>query len=205
MAIKPPTSSRDAFYDSREWHMGDTAQKRWVRVVAAHGHTVLPTYAMSDAAAATKAPILYAPDNRQLIAPDALVLHPKRSPSWHEVKAKAQPTWRRVDRCWEHGCDYSLFVEYFEVMLQTNAPVLLVVHENLVPSNPFADSPLVPGDVWLLISLIQIGSMGERRTTWPGGARRPWDRGRRGQGGILWPRTEMRPFTFAAPNFNVAY
>lgn len=192
MATTRSGSAVDPFYQSREWLLGDGAQKRWARFVASRGNIVLPTYAMSDEdSSRTKAPVLYAPDGGLLVAPDALVLRNGRGPRWHEVKAKGAPTWRWTQRRWEHGCDWSLVCEYRQVQRQTGSPVFIVVHEELTPEDPARESPLVPADFWLIIPLAKALVRGQRRPTWPGGCKRPRDRGRRGMGGLLWARDEM--------------
>jgi len=176
--------------NSDEWEMGDYAQRRWCVMLAARGNLVLPTHEMNDNAPGTKAPMVLA-NSDLLVAPDALCFNP-RATTWHEVKAKSQPVWRRTHRRWEHGIDHANAMHYSEVQDGSGAPVLLVVHESMSPVNPARYSRLVASDLWLWITLDEALQCGEHRPTWPGGKADPGRRGRDGRGGLLWARDAMR-------------
>jgi len=178
------------FCDSREWKIGDSAQKLWARIVAGKGAVVLPTYDMVETDTASKAPMLFTNDGL-LVAPDLLVMSRGKPPKWNEVKAKAKPGWYRIKHRWEHGFDYSLVREYQQVQNLSGAPVYIVVNELASPLDNNNESPLTGPEMWFAISLSNAMTKGERRPTWPGGRRRPNDRGRRGEGGWLWARNDM--------------
>ena len=175
---------------SREWLLGDAAQKRWARILAGRGNAALPVYGMDEVDDRTKAPILFVRDGL-LVVPDVLCLNPARGNTWHEVKAKRVPGWYRNRQRWEHGADYSLVREYEEVQRATGLPVWLIVFEERSPVDPLADSALQDGGVFLGIRLVDAIATGEHRPTWPGGTAEPHNRGRRGAGGLLWPRAAM--------------
>lgn len=179
------------FYSTPEWKLGDAAQQRYAREKAAQGVNILPTYGMVAVDAATKAPVLFYKKGI-LIVPDLCLIQSGKC-QFHEIKAKSQPTWRRISPGprWEHGCDYSLAEEYKRVVSETGAPVFIIVNEVASPLDPNRDSLLIPSDVWLLISLSRILDIGDRRRDWPGGKKRPNVRGRRGMGGLLWAGNEM--------------
>ena len=181
----------DTFYETREWKIGDSAQQRWARIVANGGSVVLPTYGMDEVDAATKAPVLFTCDGL-LVAPDLLVMSHGQS-KWNEVKAKSQPTWRRFSPGprWEHGCDYSLRLEYERVRDKSGSEVFIVVNEIVSPVDPNADSELMQSDEWLVISLSKAIETGDRRSDWPGGKKNPQRRGRKGMGGWFWARSAM--------------
>lgn len=181
-----PESATSAFYSSREWLLGDGAQRQWAERMARGGNVVLPTYCMSDDKAQTKAPMLLTGD-KLLVAPDMLIMGNEKVPRWHEVKAKAKPSWFRKHRRWEHGCDYSLLLDYREVQRKTGSAVAIIVHEVASPTDPFTDSPLKVSSVWLGIWLSRAFEVGEERPLWPRG----FGSARRGLGGWLWARNEM--------------
>lgn len=182
----------DKFYESREWIMGDSAQKQWARRVASTGKVVLPTYGMDDVDSSTKAPVLFC-DEGLIVAPDMLVMSRNGDSRWHEVKAKAVPTWRRFrpGPRWEHGIDFSLLGEYQDVERQTGSAVWFVVREESSPGDPARESKLDGPPLWLAITLQDAVRHGERRPEWPGGKSNPSRRGRHGEGGWLWPRAAM--------------
>lgn len=187
------------FEETREWIMGDSAQKAWARRVAASGKVVLPTYGMDNVDPATKAPVLFT-RNGLRVAPDMLVMWATDDGAesrWHEVKAKAQPTWRkfRPGPRWEHGIDFALLEEYTQVQGETGSGVWLVVFEEHSPGDPHKSSQLCGPPAWLAITLDDAKQKGELRPDWPGGKLRPRDRGRHGQGGWLWARNDMQHVT----------
>lgn len=175
----------------REWALGDMAQQRWARILARRGNAALPVYGMDEVDARTKAPVLFALAGL-LVVPDVLCLHPTRGNTWHEVKAKSIPGFYRKLQRWEHGTDWSLVAEYQDVQRATGVPVWLIVFEERSPVDDERESPLVPSGLYLGLSLSEAVAAGEHRPTWPGGQAAPSNRGRRGEGGLLWPRSIMR-------------
>jgi hypothetical protein len=184
------------FYETTAWKLGDSAQKQWARILAGKGRVVLPTYGMVEQDAESKAPMLFAMGGL-LIAPDMLVMRPNFRSVWNEVKAKTSPSWRRIPPGprWEHGCDWSLVLEYEKVQSQTGCHVWIVVQEVSSPRNPHDYTPLDGPLVWLGIALSTAMEVGDRRKDWPGGKCDPSRRGRRGMGGLLWDRAEMMNLT----------
>ena len=176
---------------SREWLLGDAAQKRWARILASRGNAALPVYGMDEVDDRTKAPTLFVRDGL-LVVPDVLCLNPKAGNTWHEVKAKHVPGWYRKRGRWEHGTDWTLVREYEEVERVTGVPVWLIVYEERSPVDGERESALVESGVYLGIRLAEAVTAGEHRPTWPGGTVAPHNRGRRGGGGLLWPRSAMR-------------
>lgn len=177
--------------DSDEWIRGDTAQRQWADTLRDRGNAVLPAYAFDDVTPETKAPVMLVPCGVR-ITPDVLSFRPRQFPVWHEVKAKSVPSFYRKYGRWEHGCDYSASQEYQLVQTETNIPIFIVVHETATPVDPDCHSPLEPSGIWLAISLNAALKYGEHRCDWPGGKDQPWRRGRKGMGGLLWPRGRMR-------------
>jgi len=180
------------FHETREWKIGDSAQKKWARMMAKRGHVVLPTYGMVEQDAKCKAPLIFV-DTTALVAPDMLLM--ARMVQWHEVKAKAVATWRRYPPGprWEHGIDFSLLEEYQTVAKKSESPVILVIHEEKSPLDDNEESPIDGPPKWLFISLADVFTYGDHRKDWPGGKFKA-DRGRRGKGGWLWPRNKMSQF-----------
>ena len=178
---------------SPEWKQGDTAQQRWAEKMRARGLCVLPTYAFEDVTKETKAPVMLIPD-RVLVTPDMLTLGRKAVEPvvWHEVKSKSAPTWHRNKERWEHGFDYDLVSEYDTVQTESMCPVWIIVQELSTPSDPSTESALVAAEVWLYARLATCIEYGEHREDWPGGRFKPWSRGRKGRGGLLWPRSIMK-------------
>lgn len=179
------------FEDSPKYRMGDASQTRWCRHLAATGMCAMPAYGATGNTAVTKAPALYTVTGT-VVLPDVLVLSPGHK-SWHEVKAKTDPTWRRLPPGprWEHGIDLALVPHYTECEERTGIPVWIVVHEINSPADPGQDSPLTGPEIWLGITLRTAVASGQARATWPGGAARPQERGRDGKGGWLWARSQM--------------
>ena len=177
------------FEDSAEYRFGDVAQCAWARRVVAGGGSVLPIYGMKDVAAETKAPVLFSPAGLKVV-PDVLVMR-AGTIRWNEVKAKAVPSWRYTHQRWEHGIDYALLTEYAEVEQYTGVPVYLVVFEQRSPADLSTDSVLSGPSLWRWLSLREVRRVGERRHEWPGGKKNPNRRGKRGQGGWLWPVSAM--------------
>lgn len=177
---------------SREWRQGDTAQQAWAEELRKRGKCALPTYAFEDVAPETKAPVMLVPAG-VLVTPDVLCMSAKSGTSWHEVKSKTVPTWRRLPPGprWEHGFDYSLVREYQEVQDLSGAPVYVVVQETKTPADLSRESVLVDSGIWLFATLDTILKHGSRRPDWPKRNGNPNDRGRRGEGGWLWARSIM--------------
>lgn len=188
--VTTPKSSQAEFRSRPEWLIGDSVQKAWARKTAKDGNCVLPAYALEDSDASTKAPVLFT-GNGLLVSPDMLVLGFYNR--WHEVKAKAVPSYFRKLQRWEHGCDYALFLEYEKVAKETGLPVCIIVFEMKSPSDPSKESKLIKNATgsWLAIRLTEAREFGERRSDWPGGRVDPDRRGKRGMGGWLWPRDKM--------------
>lgn len=192
---KQDQSAVDPFRQTREWIMGDSAQKEYARKIAkAGGYVVLPTYGMDDVSAATKAPVLFVA-NGLLIAPDILLCSPKKN-MWQDVKAKSVPTWYRKKRRWEHGFDYSCAEEYLAVQNASGIRVGIVVHESRSPQDSTKESQLTGPAGFLFITLNDALLIGDHRKDWPGGAANPKRRGRRGMGGLLWDRSQMQIIRF---------
>ena len=201
----------DKFYLTEEWLRGDNAQKQWAAFVAQPGRLVLPAYGFSGIDGESKAPLLLTADGLR-VSPDMLVLALSEPSRWHEVKAKARPTWRRnpPGPRWEHGFDYSLKAEYAMVEKKSGSPVFIIVQEERSPLHPDGPEPgacqswttedwcrfehddLQGEQMWLSIRLTQVENLGCHRADWPGGKKEPHRRGRNGQGGWLWPRSAMR-------------
>lgn len=173
-----------------EWEHGDTVQREWAALQAGMGGLVVPTHELRDNSPGTKAPMGWMAHDL-VVLPDVLVFRGGAG-RWHEVKAKSEPTWRRTLARWEHGIDHANLLEYVEVQ-RASAPVWLVVGERLSPVDPARVSPLVTVPRWLVVRLDTAVEVGEHRPTWPGGERGK-DRGRRGRGGWLWPRSAMVEF-----------
>jgi len=168
------------FTETREYKFGDSAQREWAATcVDLYGGIVLPIYDYTEIAPEDKAPTVMC-GGGDLIAPDLLFSAIGRPAVFLEVKAKTEATWRRrpPGPRWEHGIDYSCATEYREIQDLSGIKVFLVLRE--MPS------------LWLLISLDLAFEIGDRRTDWPGGKAEPNRRGRRGLGGLLWPRSAMR-------------
>ena len=163
--------------DTEEWRIGDIAQRRWCAHLADRGALVLPTHELEDNAPGTKAPMLLAGESL-MVAPDALVFYPGGA-MWYEIKAKSRPDKYRIKNRWEHGIDYANAMEYRAVQDRSGLPVVIVLYEER------------PEQIWLRISLNEALSIGDHRPDWPGGKAKPWDRGRDGQGGLLWDRAAM--------------
>lgn len=182
--------------NSREWKQGDTAQRAWADELANRGNCVLPAYAFDDVVRETKAPVMLIPEGL-LVTPDVLCMSAENGTTWHEVKSKSVPTWRRLPPGprWEHGFDYDLLSEYADVQKRTGHAVWIVVCEERRPENPEADSPLILSGLWLVASLSVVLDEGDHRPDWPGGSKEPHRRGRNGRGGWLWARSIMRPMT----------
>jgi hypothetical protein len=180
-------------YQSREWKLGDSAQKRWAESLA-RGCVVVPAYALNPIDTRTKAPMLFRGEGELLVAPDLLVLS-RTECAWHEVKAKAIPTWRRNHRNgprWEHGLDFWDFDQYRRVEEESGIAVHIVLFEERSPIDPRAEQRELTGPpMWLSALLQDLESWGEHRPDWPGGANNPANRGRFDQGGWLWPRNRM--------------
>lgn len=175
-----------------EWAQGDTAQQRWAEKMRERGLCVLPTYAFEDVDKATKAPVMLVPGGIR-VTPDLLLLG-GRIPEpvlWHEVKSKSAPTWFRNLGRWEHGFDYDLVQEYDSVQVESGCPVWIIVQELSAPIDGATESELVACDLWLCARLATCIEHGQHRVDWPGGRFDP-RRGRRGKGGLLWPRNIMR-------------
>ncbi len=179
-----------AFTDSAEWKMGDSSQKDYAMLIAKRGFVVMPVYDMNDAIQATKAPVLFS-DTGLLVAPDVLLMSAK-SQVWQDVKAKSKPTWRRIEARWEHGCDYALAVEYQKVQKMTGIPAGIVVHESKSPLDETMESYICGPPAWLYITINDAFKLGTHRTDWPGGKDDPSRRGKKGMGGLLWARSEMK-------------
>ena len=170
------------------WEFGTRCELKWARFLGSLGRMVVPTYAASEALNGTKAPMLIWRDGL-LVSPDLLVLG--EHAAWHEVKGKAKPSWYRKRRRWEHGIDYALVSEYGKVQEISGLPCWLALYEEESPADPYSDGGLAPGGYWLVLSLDDAREMGEHRPLWPGG-RNSKDRGKWGEGGLLWPRNNMR-------------
>jgi len=182
--------------DSREWWHGEYMQREWVSILLGRGNMVLPTHSLQDNAPGTKAPMILVPGDL-LVAPDALSVRVDDGglvATWHEVKAKSKPGWKRLPEPgrWEHGIDYANLLDYREVQERSGWPVVLVVCETSSPEAPAKESRLIPGRRWLWVRLDDALEKGEHRPTWPGGEHDTTRRGRRKMGGWLWPRAIMR-------------
>ena len=180
-----------SFYDTREWKIGDNAQRRWAYFVSSQGGIAVPIYGFEGNTSDTKAPMLIS-RNTLLVAPDLLVLRGDVR-KWNEVKAKASPTWRYAPPGprWEHGFDWALLEEYRAVSRESGCPVFIVVHELRSPLDASRGSPLSGAERFLAIDLEHAARIGQHRPDWPGGTKLPHERGRNGQGGLLWPRSAM--------------
>lgn len=183
--------------DSREWAIGDTAQREYAELCAGIGWTVAPMYAFEEVVAETKAPVMLVPGGRRaglIVAPDLLLMRSDKSPTWVDVKAKSVPTWRRCHPGprWEHGCDLDIAEEYRAVQDRTGIECYIVVHEVTSPVSDSSQSALVESGIWLSIAIDSAFDVGQVRADWPGGSLAPARRGRRGRGGLLWARSAMR-------------
>lgn len=176
--------------DSREWLQGNSAQQAWADVLRHRGNAVVPTYAFEDVAPETKAPVMLVPNGVRVL-PDLLNFRYQDRATWHEVKSKSVPTWYRIHARWEHGCDYSLSQEYSMVQDETGLDVWIVVFETASPLDDEHDSLLELSGRWFGIALNKALAYGEHRVDWPGGKSQPFRRGRKGMGGLLWPRRRM--------------
>ena len=186
-----------AFQDSREWRLGDNAQRDWAKIMGESGRIAIPVYGAESNALVTKAPMLFFMGG-MLVAPDVLVMTPAKN-FWHEVKAKAVPTWRRCHPGprWEHGIDFALIEEYETVQAESGADVFIIVWEEHSPTgNPRSGEDFrqyLRGDPeWLAISIAAAIKHGEHRKDWPKRNGNPSDLGRNGQGGLLWSRSAMK-------------
>lgn len=183
---------------TKEWAIGDTAQRKYAELCAGMGWTVAPMYAFEECVTETKAPVMLVPGVANqaglIVAPDLLLMRADKSPAWVDVKAKSVPSWRRVSPGprWEHGCDLSIAEEYRAVQDRTGIECHIVVHEIRSPISDTSDSALVESGVWLAIGIADAFNVGQVRSDWPGGALHPQRRGRRGRGGLLWARSDMR-------------
>lgn len=179
--------------DTQEYQMGRSAEARWCRaVVQRYGGMALPVYGATEVDDSTKAPVLFA-RNGVCVAPDVFYAN-STARAWHEVKAKSVPGWYRNLQRYEHGIDYSLYLDYLRVEEETGIPVFIVVHEARTPTVPAQSTgDMSPSGVFLFAALRTVRTRGEHRPTWPGGRSQPWRRGRRGRGGWLWPRDCMVP------------
>lgn len=180
-----------SFYESREWLMGDESQQRYARMKAERGVCSIPVYGMDNVDSRTKAPVMFVTGERIMVVPDLLLMKDGRC-QWHEVKAKSRPTWRRLNPGprWEHGCDYSLATEYRDIQDESGGIVFIVVHETMSPVDDFSESKLIQSDLWLVISISEAFRHGDHRQRWPNPS--IGDFGRRGKGGLLWPRSAMK-------------
>lgn len=210
-----------SFYTTKEWIKGDNTQKKCAKLYAEIGFIVIPVYDFNDRDKATKAPILFCNKkinkNKIIVGPDLLLLSLSAN-FWQDIKAKSQPTWRRLKPnnlfCnpsteghlinpfprWEHGFDYSLLKEYKQVQDETNILTLIIVHEEKSPLDNFNESLLEGEEKFLSITLDDILYYGDHRKDWPGGKKEPNRRGRRGEGGILWARNIMSEIDFSNDN-----
>lgn len=186
---------------SREWKQGDTAQQAWAEELRKRGKCALPTYAFEDVAPETKAPVMLVPAG-VLVTPDVLCMSATSGTSWHEVKSKTVPTWRRLPPGprWEHGFDYSLLREYQRVQELSGAPVYIVIQETRTPVDPRNESRLVASGIWLYATLDCVLEHGSRRPDWPKRKGNTEDRGRNGEGGWLWPRSLMSRLAVPGPS-----
>jgi hypothetical protein len=182
--------------NSPEARMGALAETQAARLLQRRGAAVLPVFSALRNTEETEAPMLYAPHAGLAVGPDLLCFRAGGN-VWIDVKGKAVPTWRRVDRRWEHGIDYANFIDYSHVADFTGLPVWLLLREERTPADPMGESELISSVSWLTIHLVDAARVGEHRPDWPGGAANPRRRGRHGQGGWLWPRAQMRPWVVA--------
>ena len=191
-----------------EWDFGDGAQRKWHEILVGRGHITIPVYEMGGLTIAhsptglfisysdrqmTGAPMLRLNDTEAIPAPDMLV-YTSSVLMWHDVKAKSKPTWRRNGSRWEHGCDLACAEDYRKAQQFTGAPAYIVVQETSIPTDAGAESDLEDGNGWLFIRVDDAFVHGDIRTDWPGGKHSPRRRGKRGKGGLLWPRESMTRF-----------
>lgn len=179
---------------SKEWKQGDTSQQRWAEILTAKGNRVLPAYAFEDVVKETKVPMMMKPGGL-IVTPDILCLS-RKGITWHEVKSKSIPSWRRCPPGprWEHGIDFDLIEEYQEVEEITGSEVYIIVHELKSPADPLNESDLILSGKWLVVKLKNVVHYGDRRLDWPKRYGNSSDLGRNGKGGWLWDRSIMRDY-----------
>lgn len=178
--------------DSPNTRLGMEAETIAAKIMQSRGSAVLPACSIIGNTEATKAPMFLPPDGGIIVCPDLLTFRDGKH-TWIDVKGKSVPSWRRNSPGprWEHGIDYSHMLEYKRCGEITGGAVWILLKESKRPSDTSAESPLVVGGDWLAIKLSDAEACGERRTDWPGGKIRPGDRGSKGLGGFLWPRSAM--------------
>lgn len=182
--------------ETKEYRIGDSAQRLWAKVMAGRGHLVLPVYDLIDRDPSTKAPIAFL-DDGLIVAPDLLVCTGANN-MWHDVKAKSKPTFRRVPPGprWEHGIDWAIAKQYQEVELRSGMSMWVIVHEL---ESPDGDQLVQRENAWFGIPISRAFYVGDHRLDWPGGKAQPNRRGKDGQGGLLWGRNAMTPIQVSRP------
>lgn len=182
-------------HDKATFIFGTKAEDAFISMVLRRGGIVAPLCAALGNTPGVKAPLVHSSSTR-LIAPDTLIIK-HGGAVWVEVKAKLQPGYYFNLARWEHGIDWHHAKQYQRVAHESQAPVWLVVYEEHSPQADTAprwehrsQAPLpccVLSGTWLAVSLAEALAQGERRAKWPDGVG-----GKRGEGGLLWPRSIMR-------------
>lgn len=167
------------FRDTDAYRRGDTAQREWAAFCLTHGGgVVIPLYDSTEITPEDKAPMVMML-GEDVIAPDCLYINSQTGKlCWHEVKAKTAPTFRinPPGPRWEHGIDLDAALQYQLLERESKISVLIIVQDPVG---------------WLSITLENVFRTGDERKDWPGGSSEPLRRGRRGKGGLLWPRSAM--------------
>lgn len=166
---------------------GDQAQQAFSQYLRQLGAVVVPLFNYGTASVDNAALLL--DRDGSFPAPDLLALTPDRGRAWYEIKSKTRPDFWMDHRAqigrWEHGCELHRARAY----QRANAgglPVFIVVRESSSPIDPSSNSPLRPGDTWLIIPITAAFRLGEIRPNWPSGPG--------SCGGLLWPRSAMQPW-----------
>lgn len=179
--------------------MGRQREVELMRHLAAKGHHVVTVYAVSEDGQ-ERGPRVHT-SSGPVVAPDILCISPAGAAIWIEAKAKSVPGYRYFGRHegWEHGIDYSCWLQYAK--LADRAQLWIVVcesetlpHDGFVPPRPPAGQfddyrrHLVAGPVWRCVNYEAARDAGRLQESWS-----------RGRCGWLWPLSIMSKMAVAEP------
>ena len=115
----------------RQLAFGQIAETQIAMWVISRGNLVLPIYDVEIKTG--KGPRLFGGDNKELVAPDLLVMS-SGGVYWLEAKHKTVFSWYRKDRRWVTGIDIRHYLDYRKVAQQSPWEVwLLFLHRTETP------------------------------------------------------------------------
>jgi hypothetical protein len=110
--------------------LGESLVAGWL---ASRGWYILPVYELELNQG--KGPRVFGPGKEQIIAPDALLLHPrKRKVCFAECKHKTHFSYHRISQSWQTGIDFRHWQEYLKLRDILGREVwLLFLHQSEIP------------------------------------------------------------------------